>query len=236
LATLMKNCRRAGWMTSKARPATAALSVAIASVLAAGVLFNTCQAASDAPRQLQYRARHSLFGDIGSYTNTIEPTGDTTMIRTSVHLRVTALGVVLHREDAERTERWRGDTLREFHGITTINGVATEVSGKADGKSFIINSPLGRVAAPATIRPSNPWSSDFLNSTTMMLTDTGKVEQVRISGGEAAFVTLNGNSIWTRQYQVDGSLRYKIWIDRQNTPVEFAIGDDSGEISFSLTH
>jgi hypothetical protein len=67
--------------------------------------FNTCQAASDTARQLHYRVHHPVFGDIGTYNNTIETTGDITTVLTSVHLKVAALGVVLHREDAERTER-----------------------------------------------------------------------------------------------------------------------------------
>ena len=230
----MKHRRRAGSMIWLARPRTPVFSAIIASLLASIVLFNACWAASDVTRQLRYRARHSVFGDIGTYTNTIQPVGDTTTIRTDVHLNVSALGVVLHREDAERIERWRGGTLREFHGTTTVNGVATKVDGKADGNVFVIVSPLGSVTAPLAIRPSNPWSSDILHSTTMMLTDTGKVEQVQISGGDAALINIDGSDIWTQKYLIDGSLQYKIWIDRDNIPVAFAVDDKSGEVFFSL--
>ncbi len=221
-------------MISLARPGIAALAAIATSFLASIVLFNACWAASDVARQLHYRARHSVFGDIGTYTNTIQPVGDTTTIRTKVHLNVSALGVVLHREDAERLERWRGDMLREFHGTTTVNGVATTVEGKAEGNFFVIVSPLGKVTAPPTIRPSNPWSSDILHSTTMMLTDTGKVEPVRVSGGDATLINIEGSDIWTQRYLIDGSLRYKVWIDRDNIPVAFAVDDASGEIFFYL--
>jgi hypothetical protein len=231
----MKGSRQACWIISIARLAKTVSFVTTVSVLAAFAFFNTCQAASDKARQLHYRAEHPVFGDIGTYTNTIELTGDTTMIRTSVHIRVTALGLVLHREDAERTERWKDDRLVDFHGSTTINGEIIEVKGEARGESFIITSPLGSVVAPAAIRPSNPWSSGFLNSTAMMRTDTGKVEQVRISGGAAALVKIDGTSVWTRKYQVDGTIRYKVWIDPQNIPVMFTVDDGSGEISFILT-
>jgi hypothetical protein len=231
----MKSSRQSCWIISIPRLAKTVSFVTTISVLAAIAFFNACQAASDTARQLHYRVEHPVFGDIGTYTNTIEPAGHTTMIRTSVHLRVTALGVVLHREDAERTERWQDDRLVDFHGSTTINGEVIEVKGEARGDSFIITSPLGSVAAPATIRPSNPWSSGFLNSTTMMRTDTGKVEKVRISGGAAAVEKIDGTSVWTREYQVDGTIRYKVWIDRQNIPVLFTVDDGSGEIYFTLT-
>ena len=230
----MNHRYRTGSMIWLARSGIAVFSAIIASLLASIVLSNVCWAASNVARQLQYRARHSVFGDIGTYTNTIQPVGDTTTIRTDVHLNVSALGVVLHREDAERVERWRGGTLREFHGTTTVNGVATNVDGKADGNAFVIVSPLGRVTAPPTIRPSNPWSSDILHSTTMMLTDTGKVEQVRISGGDTALINIGGSDIRTQKYLIEGSLQYKIWIDRDNIPVAFAVDDKSGEVFFYL--
>ena len=232
----MTETRHAGWTKSAAWLGKAALSAAIAGLLAMGALSSACKAAPDTARRLQYRVLHPVFGDIGTYTNTIEPNGDTTMVRTSVHLMVSALGVVLHREDAERTERWKDGRIREFHGITTINGKKISVNGKVDGLRFIITSPLGTVIVPDTIGLSNPWSAAFLNSTTMMRTDTGQVEQVHISGGEADLVKINGKNIKAREYQVDGTLRYKIWLDQQNVPVEFTVDDDSGQINFSLIH
>jgi Family of unknown function (DUF6134) len=196
--------------------------------------FNTCQAASNTARQLHYRAHHPVFGDIGTYSNTIETTGDTTTVLTSVHLKVAALGVVLHREDAERTERWKAGRLVYFRGVTTTNEQVVEVKGEARGDTFSIISPFGNVTAPATVLPSNPSSANSLRSNTIMRTDTGKIEQVRISAGEPAFVNIGGTDIWARKFQIDGSIPYKIWIDQQNTPVMFAVDDDSGEISFIL--
>ncbi len=104
----MKHNRQACWMISSAWLATAALSVTTVSVLASFGCFNPCLAASNMAREFHYRAQHPVFGDIGTYSNTIESAGDTTTIRTTVHLKVTALGVVLHREDAERTEDGKG--------------------------------------------------------------------------------------------------------------------------------
>lgn len=230
----MKSIRPAGWMIRTVWPAAVASSAVFAILVAAGLLVDTCQAASDVSRQLQYRARHSVFGDIGTYINTIESMGDTTVVRTNVHLDVSALGVVVHREDAMRTERWRGEILREFHGVTTVNGVTTKVDGKADGNAFVILSQHGKMTAPATIRPSNPWSSDFLHSTTMMLTDTGQVERVRVTGGEAVLLKINGRNIWTKKYRVNGSLQYDVWLDANKTPVAFAVDDNSGKVSFDL--
>jgi hypothetical protein len=191
-------------------------------------------AMADAPRTLTYQVKHSVFGDIGTYTNVIETSGPVTTIKTSAHFRVTALGVGLHREDAERVEQWQGDRLIYFHGITTKNGDTTEITGKASGNNFVITSPLGTITAPGSIKPANPWSSRSVDSTTMMRVDSGKVEQVRVSGGSETNVAIDGTTVPAKEYQITGSTNYKIWIDKEGTPVMFVVDDDSGEVTFTL--
>lgn len=186
------------------------------------------------PHVLHYRVIHSVYGDIGTYSNAIESSGDATIVQTRVHLKVSILGVVFHREDAERTERWQGKRLVYFHGVTTRNGVAAELEGEARGDGFIIASPHGTVVAPADIRPANPWSGDFRGSDTMMRVDTGAVETVRVSGGDRADVTINDVKVRARQYEIDGRTRYKIWLDEQDVPVKFSVDDDSGVVTFAL--
>jgi hypothetical protein len=209
--------------------------IGLTSIVVLGILANTAAlAASTSTEQLRYRVRHSVFGNIGTYTNTVRSAGDITTVETSVHLLVKMLGVGLHREDAERTERWQGDRLISFTGTTKKNDDTIEVKGEANGNNFVISSPLGTFNAPATVRPANPWSAKCLTSTTMMHVDNGKIERVRISGGAEATVAINGTTVPARQYQIDGSTRYKIWIDKNDVPLMFAVDDDSGEVTFTL--
>jgi len=208
--------------------------VAILGILANAMSYTAAPAASTATEQLRYRVRHSVFGNIGTYTNTVQSVGDITTVQTSAHFLVKMLGVGLHREDAERTERWQGDRLISFIGTTKKNDDTIEVKGEASGNNFVISSPLGTVTAPATVQPANPWSAKCLSSTTMMRVDNGKIERVRISGGSEATVAINGAAVPARQYQVDGTTRYKIWIDQNGTPLMFAVDDDSGEVTFTL--
>jgi hypothetical protein len=144
------------------------------------------------------------------------------------------LGVALHREDAERTERWQGDRLISFIGTTKKNGDTIEIKGEASGDDFVIKSPLGTFIAPATVKPANPWSAKCLNSTTMMRLDNGKIEHVRVTSGSETTVAINGATIRARQYQIDGAARYQIWIDQHDIPVMFVVKDDSGEVTFTL--
>ena len=193
------------------------------------------RAAVAAAEVLRYRVTHAIYGDIGTYSNTVEQTDGTTTVLTEAHFKVSLLGIVVHREDAQREERWRGDRLVFFHGVTTKNGQPLEVRGEARGNSFVIASPRGTFTAPADIHPANPWSANFLGSDTMMRVDTGAIEPVRVSGGAETTVTINGATLRTRQYEIDGRTRYKIWLsETTKVPVMFTVDDDSGVVTFTL--
>src|SRR5215471_11101545 len=158
-------------------------------VLAAGL--GAATAVAETPAQFIYRVSHSVFGDIGTYTNTIEPSRDGTTVQTRAHFEVSMLGVRVHREDAERTERWQGNRLVAFHGVTDKGDGPTEVKGEARGNNFVITSSKnGTITAPASVHPANPWSSNFLSSNTMMRPDSGKIEQVRVGSGQETTVKI----------------------------------------------
>ena len=89
------------------------------------------------PMQLTYQVTHSTFGNIGTYINTIEPSaGGATTVQTRAHFEVKMLGVTLHREDAQRTERWQGNRLISFSGVTNKGSGATVLKGEARGNNF----------------------------------------------------------------------------------------------------
>jgi hypothetical protein len=186
--------------------------------------------------QFTYRVSHSKFGDIGSYTNTIEPTKDGTMVKTHAHFEVKMLGVRMYREDADRTERWQGNRLVAFRGITDKGDGPQEVKGEARGNSFVINSPQGTITAPWSVHPANPWSSGFLHSNTMMRPDTGKLEQVHVGSGEETAVKIDNASVAAVKYEVDGSTKYVVWLDSRGVPIKFLVEDDTGKITFTLAN
>ncbi len=208
--------------------------VAIAVIVLLGAVGSA--AAAGTPFQLTYRVTHSVFGNIGTYVNTVEPANGGTTVLTRAHFDVKMLGVNLYREDAQRTEHWQGSRLISFHGVTSKGAQSTVVNGQARGNSFVITSPLGTITAPATVHPANPWSSNFLASDTMMRPDTGKVERVRVSGGEPAVVTIDGTAIRTQKYQVTGDTHYTVWLDQQGVPVMFVVDDQSGTVTFTLAN
>jgi len=210
-----------------------ALVIGGASAVAARALCGSATAA--APRFLRYTATHSFYGEIGSYSNAIEQSADMTVVRNEVHLLVSVFGIIVHREDAQRTEHWRQSRLVAFQGVTTVNGKALKITGTASEQGFNITTPGGTTIAPTDIRPSNPWSAGFLSSQTLLRTDTGTVEQVQISAPTSAIVTINRARVATRAYEVTATPAYKVWLDPLDIPVMFSVTDDSGLVTFTLT-
>jgi hypothetical protein len=218
-------------MDSRTKP-MAWLTIAIVGVLAGFVTAGPAVAQGTA--QFTYRVSHSVFGDIGTYTNIVEPTRDGTTVKTRAHFEVKMLGVRMYREDADRTEHWQGNRLVSFRSITDKGNGPAEVKGEARGNSFVITSPQGTITAPSTVHPANPWSATFLHSSTMLRPDTGKLEQVRIGGGQETAVKIDGATIPAVKYEVDGSTKYTVWLDSRGVPVMFWVDDDTGKVTFTL--
>lgn len=194
-------------------------------------------AASGLPRQLVYRVTHAVFGDIGTYINTIEPDGTGTLVLTQAQFEVRMLGVRMYHEVAQRTERWQDNRLIAFEGVTDKGHGPVVVKGKARGNEFVITSPQGTVAAPANVHPANPWSDNFLRSNELMRPDTGRLERVRVSGGEPTAVTVGVDTVTARKYVIDGNGKYSdytVWLDARGVPVKFIADDDSGKVTFTL--
>jgi hypothetical protein len=201
-------------------------------VAAAGIAPATAAGA----KTLTYKVTHSMFGDVGTYTNTIEPSGGGVRVKTTAHLKVSVLGATLYREDAQRTEVWQGNRLVAFHGRTSKdNNPPMEVNGTAQDGHFVIYAPSGIETAPASVHPANPWSANFLGSQAMMRPDTGKVEQVHVLGGYPTTVTIDGAEVPATKYNITGRTRYSVWLDGHNVPLQFRVDDDSGRVTFTLT-
>jgi len=206
-----------------------AIIAALGSLAAAG-----SAAASGPPRELVYHVTHSIFGDIGTYINTVEPDGTGTLVLTQARFDVRMLGVNMYHEVAQRTERWQGNRLVLFDGVTDKGHGPVVVKGVARGSEFVITSPQGTFDAPGTVHPANPWSANFLRSSEMMRVDTGRVETVRISGGEQTPVTIGFDTVAARKYEIDGNTKYTVWLDARGVPVKFAIDDNTGKVTFTL--
>src|SRR5260370_36760997 len=101
-------------MDSRMNP-SAWLTMTIVGVLGSLVIAIPAQAEGSAP--FIYHVNHSVLGDIGTYTNTVEPTRDVATVKTQAHFEVKMLGIRMHREDADHTERGRGNRPVAFRVV-----------------------------------------------------------------------------------------------------------------------
>jgi hypothetical protein len=193
--------------------------------------------AAPAQQKMVYSVHHSRYGDIGTYSNSVEKSGDMTTVTTDAHIQVSLLGVVLYRQDAQRQERWSGNRLVSFHGVTTVNGKAMEMTGAAQGDQFVMMGPEGDTIAPASVKLANPWSSEVLRGKTLLTPDRGRMEDVEVKPAQETMVAVNGKQTRTKRYEIDkldGEKRYEVWLDDSGTPVKFVTFNPNGTVTFTL--
>ena len=79
-----------------------ALNIWLTNLLALSTIPDCSARVSDTRTLPQYKVIHSVYGDIGTYANSIYGQGDIITIRTDVRLLVSLLGIILYRESADR--------------------------------------------------------------------------------------------------------------------------------------
>lgn len=189
-----------------------------------------------AQQVLEYRVEHPTYGDIGTYINVIDRTGDDVAVRSQLRVSVKILGITVFRQEAQRVEHWRNNRLVGFDGLTVTNGDKIEVHGEARGGSFAITANGNTVLAPANIHPSNPWSPMVVTGDFVMSTRTGEVLPVRITGGQEETVAFDGNAQRVHRYEIDSDKRQFVWFDDRGIPVAFRTEEKGTPVDFVLMH
>ena len=182
-----------------------------------------------------YSVNHPTHGDIGTYTNTIEQIGDETTVLNEVRVRVKVLVVVAYDHTGDSKELWREGRLVSIDSVNRENGKESVVKGHAQGGKFIVETPKGRVEAPGSVVPNNPWSMNILKAKLLLGTSTGNLYNVTASSGEEQTIKLGDRSVKTQYYKVSGDADYEIWFDDKGVPVKFTESTKDGVIAFRLT-
>ena len=210
--------------------------IALACAVLCGAMAAFAPVSAKAGRQIyEYRVQHPTFGDIGTYTNTIDRLGNRTEVTTELHVAVKMLGMVVYRQEAERTERWQGGRMIAFHSVTTTNGNTLKVDGEAQGGNFVITTPTGVFTAPANVHPTNPWSPQVFDSNIMMSTKTGEFWQASVSDSGQDDVTVDGQTLKLHRYDIYGRKHDVVWLDGNGVTVAFEAGQDDKPVDFQLT-
>jgi len=181
-----------------------------------------------------YTVVHPVYGEIGTFTDTIDRSAGATRIDSRLRITVKLLGVTAYREESDATEILRGNRLVSLQSVTNKDGRHLEVHGEAQGDQFMVNCTIGNFAAPGSISPSDPWLLKRTGDDLVVSTSTGKIVNVQISGGDYETVSVNGASVSARHFVVNGDKRQEVWLDNGEVPIMFRTVEDGTPIDFVL--
>jgi len=193
-------------------------------------------AADGAPMVFEYQIRHPLYGDVGTYTNKIIKTGDTTEVLTSVRVMVKLFGAVLYREVSDRTEHWRDGRLIGFRSVTNKDGKTYDVTGKADGEEFAVTGPDGTFTAPADVQPPNPWSASCLKSNAMLSSVSGRIYAAKVRAQGTDVLSIAGQRVRTQKYEIDTDRPHTVWFNDAGVPLQIESNEEGQPVRLVLTH
>ena len=206
---------------------------AIASAVGLSVMAATAPAVAG-QQVYTYTVVHPVYGEIGTFTDTIDRTPEATRIDSHLRVAVKLLGMVAYREESDATEIMHGNRLVSLESVTNKDGRHLEVHGEAKGDQFMVNCTIGNFTAPATIAPSDPWLLRHTGDDVVVSTSTGKIVRVQVTGGEDDLVTMNGASVSARHFVINGDKRQEVWLDNREIPIMFRTYEDGTPIDFVM--
>jgi uncharacterized protein DUF6134 len=208
-----------------------------ARVIAGGISLSLLASAGPALADQQvysYTVVHPVYGQIGTFTDTIDRDGQGTRIDSRLRVAVKLLGVVAYREESDATEVMHGGRLISLQSVTNKDGRHLEVHGEAKGDKFLVNCTLGTFAGPGNISPSDPWVLKGTGEDIVVSTSTGKIVPVQVSGGGYDKVAMNGAEVPARHFVINGDKRQEVWLDSHDVPIKFRTIEDGTPIDFVL--
>ena len=206
---------------------------AIAGALSVGLLAGVTPALAG-QQVYTYTVVHPIYGEIGTFTDTIDRSAEAMRIDAQLRVAVKLLGVVAYREESDTTEVLHGDRLISLQSVTNRDGRHLEVHGEAQGERFMVNCTLGSFTAPGTISPSDPWLVRRAGGKEVVSTSTGRLVHVDITGGDYDTVAVNGAAVSARHFVVNGDKRQEVWLDSREIPIRFRTFEDGTPIDFVL--
>ncbi len=182
-----------------------------------------------------YVVEHPDHGEIGTYTNVIQPAGDRITVESQFKVRVGIGPLTLYREEADRREEWEDGRLVSYVSKSVKNGEDRLVEGRAEGDRFIVRSGDRTREAPAGVWPMNPWSPELIDAQAVLTWRSGKVHPAQVADVGMDTITLNGKPIEARHYRLKADDEtYDIWFDAEGRLARFTAPEKGGAVMFTL--
>ncbi|MDJ0949781.1 MAG: DUF6134 family protein [Alphaproteobacteria bacterium] len=191
--------------------------------------------AAEAPDgTFRYVVSHSLHGDVGHLTNTIQRDGPELLVKTQLRITGKVLGIVVRRIEEDRQEIWREGRLIAYESRADDNGEIVVTRGRAEGDAFVIDGSEGRVEAPADLYTATAWSIGMVDARVLMGTKDGDLNRVTITAVGTDPIEVAGRQVPARLYHVRGDTERDLWFDSRGVPLKIAFPAAGGTVSFTL--
>lgn len=171
---------------------------------------------------------------IGTEVIEAEKDGDTTTVKFSTRISVTAAFIELYHFEHSGTETWKRGRFASYKAKTNANGDKYTISAQsADGKfDLTVNGQQNEL--PQIVLPTTLWNKDFVDATQMFDADKGMLVSVKVNdlGDEA--IELNGAEVHAHHYQITGDFARDVWLEN-DIPVRIQLlGSDKSTIISDL--
>ena len=144
---------------------------------------------------------------IGADVIDIDTEGDTTTVKFSTQISVTAAFIELYHFDHSAVEIWTDGQFVSYKAQTNDNGTKYKMSAMAVGGKLELTvngeqTELSQLAVPTTL-----WNNDFVTSTQIIDADKGMVLSVHVQDIGDEPIEMNGAASPSASLQDDGRLR-----------------------------
>jgi MFS family permease len=181
-----------------------------------------------------YRVTHSLFGEVGTFTQSITHDGDRIVVDSHLDVQVTVLfsKIVLHEVRSTVREIWSAGRLLTYDSVTLEDGELTEIHGRAEDDAFTISGPSGEARLPADISSLTRWSIALTHMNLLLSPETGRLRRVAITGGARQRLDLGNGPVLTTHFIAHGDESFELWYDKDEHLVKLELKTATGKVSF----
>lgn len=194
----------------------------------------SAEASPTATTSQVYRVTHSLFGDVGTFTQSITHDGDRIVVDSHLDVQVTVLfsKIVLHEVRSTVREIWSAGRLLTYDSVTLEDGEITEIHGRAEDDAFTTSGPSGEARLPADISSMTRWSIDLTHMNLLLSPETGRLRRVAITGGARQRLDLGSGPVLATHFIAHGDESFELWYDKDEHLVKLELHTATGKVSF----
>jgi hypothetical protein len=142
------------------------------------------------------------------------------VVEIAIDMVVRFASIPLYRYTHRSREEWSGGLLQRLDARTDDNGTQTEVRARAGSGGLAIEGSGGAYVAPADTKPTSYWQEEMTRRTRLLHTQEGTLIDVASRQTGTEELTIAGNPVEIRVYEVTGELNTRLgyartgeWVD-----------------------